>query len=93
VTLAAAWSHLETPATFLGTGVVLAIVAVAMLHEYRRIFMQDPRAAMSAEVFMAVVSRSGGPGYLAAFVLAGALMFIALAIYHLIGALPRLLGF
>jgi hypothetical protein len=92
MTLATAWSLLETPATLLGTGVVLGIVAFAMLEEYRRVFMQDPRAAMSADVFMAIVTRSGGPGYLAAFVLAGALIFIILALYYLVDVLPHLLG-
>lgn len=93
MTLGTVWSLLETPIVLAGTSAVLAIAALAMLTEYRRIFMQDPRAAMSAEVFMAIVARSGGPGYLAAFLLAGAIMFFVLALYDLAQALPHLFGF
>ena len=92
MTLGAAWSLLETPVIFLGTAVVLGIAAFAMLTEYRRLFMQDPKAAMSAEVFMSVVLRSGGPGYFAAFLLAGAIMFLVLALYHLANRVPHLFG-
>jgi hypothetical protein len=93
MTLGSAWSLLETPVVFAGAAVVLAIAALSMLTEYRRLFMQDPKAAMSAEVLMAIVSRSGGPGYFAAFLLAGAIMFFALGLYHFAEALPHLFGF
>ena len=88
MTLATAWSLLESPLVLMGAGVVLFIVALVMLDEYRRLFMQDPRAAMSAEMLMAIISRSGGPGYLAAFVLAGAILFVACALFNLVQILP-----
>jgi hypothetical protein len=87
MTLASAWSILEVPVVFLGTAGVLAIAAFSMLTEYRRLLMQDPKSVMSAEVFMAIVSRSGGPGYLAAFLLAGAIMFLVLALYYFLTTL------
>lgn len=92
MTLATAWSLLEAPVIMVGTAVILAIVAFAMLSEYRRLFMDNPKAMMSAEVFMAIVSRSGGPGYLAAFLLAGSIMFIVLGLYQLAERLPHLFG-
>jgi hypothetical protein len=83
---------METPVIFVGTALVLAIAALVMLSEYRRLFMQDPKAAMSAEVFMAIVTKSGGPGYLAAFMLAGAIMFLVLGFYYLLDRVPHLFG-
>ena len=88
MTLDIAWSLLESPFLLMGAGIILFIAALVMLEEYRRIFMQDPRAAMSAEVLMAIVSRSGGPGYFAAFALAGAILFIACALFNLVQVLP-----
>jgi len=92
MTLSTAWSLLETPVALLGAGVVLFITALAMLDEYRRVFMQDPKAAMSAEVLMAILSRSGGPGYFAAFVLAGAILFLLSALFNLAQVLPFFFG-
>jgi hypothetical protein len=67
-----------------GLGLVLAIAGIALLSEYRRAFMEDPRAAMSAEVLFAMIMKAGGPGYLAAFLLAGAVLSFAFAISDLI---------
>ncbi len=88
MTLDIAWSLLEAPIALMGAGVVLLIAALTMLGEYRRLFMQDPRAAMSAEVLMTVLSRSGGPGYFAAFVLAGAILSLLCALFNLAQVLP-----
>ena len=92
MTLGTAWSLLETPIALMGAGVVLLIAALVMLGEYRRLFMQDPRAAMSAEVLVAILSRSGGPGYFAAFVLAGAILFLLSALFNLAQVLPFFFG-
>jgi len=68
------WSLFEDSLIVFGLGIVLACAAVALLWEYRRLFASNPRQLMTAEVLMQVVTTSGGPGYLAAFLLAGALL-------------------
>ena len=75
-----AWVLLKGSLMNVGLGVVLAAAGLALLTEYRRAFMEDPRAAMSAEVFLAMIARAGGPGYLAAFLLAGSVFSFGLAI-------------
>lgn len=44
-------------------GVVLWVVGFLLLAEYRRLFFENPRAAMTFEVFAQVVLKAGGPGY------------------------------
>jgi len=68
------WTLFEAPLTVFGLGIVLTCVAIAVLWEYRRLFASDPRALMNVEVLMQVVTQCGGPGYLAAFLLAAALL-------------------
>jgi len=43
----------------------MLLLAWLALGEYRRLFLANPRLAMSLEVF-AVLSEMGGPGYVAA---------------------------
>ena len=75
------WSLFEGPVINLLIGTALAYAALFMLGEYRKIFMANPKVAMNAEVFMLAVTSSGGPGYLAAFLLAGAVLsFLAAAL-------------
>ena len=75
------WSLFEGPVINLLIGSVLVYAALSMLGEYRKTFWDNPKAAMNTEVFMLAVTSSGGPGYLAAFLLAGAaLSFLAAAI-------------
>ena len=74
------WSLLEGPAIDVVLGAVLAVFALALLREYRRIFFANPIAAMSAEVLMPALFGTGGPGYLAAFLLAGAGLSFAFAL-------------
>ena len=85
------WGLLEFPLVMIGLGILLAIGAMFLLGEYRRLFMEDPRAVLSVEVLMAIISRSGGPGYFAAFILAGALINLAVGFYYLIDRLPHIL--
>jgi hypothetical protein len=82
-----AWSIVESPVTTIGLGVLFTIGAFALLREYRRLFMENPQSAMSAEVLLAVISRSGGPGYLAAVLLAAGLLNVIFGLYSLISAL------
>jgi hypothetical protein len=93
VTLSTAWGILQSPLTNIGVGVMLAIGAFAFLTEYRRLFMQDPRAVMSFEVLMTIIARSGGPGYFAALLLAGALLNLAWGFYSLISRLSHVITF
>jgi hypothetical protein len=78
--MALPWSLFLDPLIVFALGVVLACVAVAVLWEYRRLFAGDPRQLMTAEVLMQLVTSSGGPGYLAAFLLAAALLSFASAL-------------
>jgi hypothetical protein len=68
------WTLFEGPVTVLGLGIVLTFCAIGLLWEYRRLFFADPRPAMTGEVLMQVIATSGGPGYLAAFLLAAAVL-------------------
>ncbi len=52
----------------------------------------DPKATMSAETFFMLVTHTGGPGYLAAFLLSGAILSGALAIIMLVVNLSLYFG-
>ena len=78
------WTLFEGPLTVFGLGLVLTAAATAMLWEYRRLFLADPKALLSAEVLVQIFTQCGGPGYLAAFLLAGALLSFASAAYTLL---------
>lgn len=69
-----AWSIVEGPLVSFVLGIVLMIAGISLLAEYRRLFMADPRSVMSVEVLMAIVNRCGAPGYLAAFLIASAIL-------------------
>ena len=74
------WSLFEGPFVNLLIGSTLAYAAFSMLGEYRKLFTTNPKFAMSFEVLMLAITSSGGPGYLAAFLLAGSVLcFIAAA--------------
>jgi hypothetical protein len=92
MTFGTAWGLLANPLTNIGLGLLLAVGALALLREYRELFMRDPRAVMSVEVLMAIISRGGGPGYFAAFLLAGALISLVWGLYVLITRLPYVIG-
>jgi len=91
--LSTAWGIVQSPLINIGVGLLLAVGALALLGEYRRLFMEDPGAVMSVEVLMAIISRSGGPGYFAAFLLAGALLNFAWGFYSLISRLLHVFAF
>jgi hypothetical protein len=57
-------------------GFVLWAVGLLLLGEYRRLFFENPRAAMSFEVFAQVVLKSGGPGYFACALLVFGAFFV-----------------
>ncbi|NOT18886.1 MAG: hypothetical protein HOP24_01240 [Sideroxydans sp.] len=86
------WSLLEGPVINLLMGSVLAYAAFSLLGEYRKRFMANPKAAMSAEVLMLAITSSGGPGYLAAFLLAGSVLCFLLAAFTLLFNLSSYFG-
>jgi len=92
MTASVVWGLLTNPLTNIGLGLLLAVGAFALLREYRELFMKDPRAVMSVEVLMAVISRGSGPGYFAAFLLAGAILNLVWGLYVLITRLPYVIG-
>ena len=71
------WSLIEGPLATICLGLVLLIVALALLKEYRRLFFADPVSVMSVEVLLQIVAQSGGPGYFAGFLLAAAVLSFA----------------
>ena len=78
------WTLLEGSIINLLLGSVLVYLALLILTEYRKLFMENPKSAMSAEVLMLAITSSGGPGYLAAFLLAAAALSYLLAIFTLL---------
>jgi len=78
------WHLVDGPLAALALAVVLAVFAFALLREYRQMFMQNPKSVMSAEILFQVVTGAGGPGYLAAFLLAGAALSVACALIMLV---------
>jgi hypothetical protein len=88
----AIWSLLEGPLLTLALGAVLTFAAFALLRDYRRLFMTDPKSVMSAEVLVQAVTNSGGPGYLAAFLLAAAALCLVSALFSLVFNVSSYLG-
>jgi phosphoglycerol transferase MdoB-like AlkP superfamily enzyme len=88
----AIWSLLECPLLTLALGAVLTFAAFALLRDYRRLFMTDPKSVMSAEVLVQAVTNSGGPGYLAAFLLAAAALCLVSALFSLVFNVSSYLG-
>jgi hypothetical protein len=77
------WSLLEGPFIDVALGSILAYSAFLMLGEYRKLFMSNPKSAISIEALMLAVTSTGGPGYVAAFLLVGATLCFLLAAYTL----------
>ena len=73
------WSIFAGPFVDVVLGSALAYTAFSFLGEYRKLFMSDPKTVMSVEVLMLAVTRAGGPGYFAAFLLAGSVLCFLLA--------------
>ncbi len=86
------WSLFEGPVINLLLGAGLAYAAFSMLGEYRKTFMANPKAAMSAEVLLLAITSSGGSGYLAAFLLAGSVLCFLLAAFTLLFNLTSFFG-
>jgi hypothetical protein len=86
------WTLLEGPLIVAGLGLALTAAAAALLWEYRRLFFSDPKAVMSAEVFVQIIAGCGTPGYLAAFLLAAALFSFASAAYGLVSGVLSYFG-
>ena len=86
------WSLFEGPFVNLLMGFALAYTAFSMLGEYRKIFMSSPKSAMSVEVLMLAITSSGGPGFLAAFLLAGSVLCFLLAAFTLLFNLSSYFG-
>jgi hypothetical protein len=73
-------------------GIVLWAVGLLLLAEYRRLFFENPRAAMSFEVFAQVVLKAGGPGYFACALLGFGAIFLMGGVATLIVVLLRAFG-
>ena len=86
------WSLFEGPFVNLLIGSALAYTAFSMLGEYRKIFMANPKSAMSIEVLMLAITSSGGLGYLAAFLLAGSVLCFLVAVFTLLFNLSSYFG-
>lgn len=67
------------PMGFVAIGGALWSGAWILLGEYRRLFLSDPRRAMTTEVF-AVVADLGGPGYLAAVLFLSGLLLLTIGL-------------
>ena len=67
----------------IGWGIVIGCVGLLLLREYRRLFFEDPRAAMSLEVLLQVM-RASGPGYLA-------MMLLFASVFFLLGGIATLI--
>jgi hypothetical protein len=78
------WSIFEGPLINLALAIVLLALAFTFLDEYRRLFMSDPKNAMSFEILFQVITGTGGPGYIAAFLLAGAGLSLICAVLSLL---------
>ena len=87
------WSIFEGPFVSLVVGVALAYTALSFLGEYRKLFMSDPKSIMSAEALMLAITQSGGPGYFAAFLLAGSVLCFLATLFTLLFNLSSYLGF
>jgi hypothetical protein len=86
------WSLFEGPALSLLLGSILAYAAFSLLSEYRKTFVANPKAPMSFEILLLAVTSSGGPGYLAAFLLAGAALSFLAAAFSLVFNISSYLG-
>jgi len=73
------WSILQGPFVDVLLGSALAYTGLSFLGEYRKLLMSEPKTVMSIEVLMLAVTRAGGPGYIAALLLAGAVLCFLLA--------------
>jgi hypothetical protein len=86
------WSLFEGPLVNLLVGSALAYTAFSFLGEYRKLFMANPKSAMSAEILMLAITSAGDPGYLAAFLLAGAALNFLAAAFTLLFNLSSYFG-
>jgi hypothetical protein len=86
------WYIVRGPLLTLTLGAVLALAALALLREYGRLFRADPKSVMSVEVLTQAVTGAGGPGYLAAFLLAMAALCVVLSAYSLVLNVSSYLG-
>ena len=89
----AIWSIIEGPLNSLVIGLVLGYAALVLLGDYRKAFKADPKAAMSADVIMLAITSSGGPGYLAAFLLAASILCFISTAFTLLFNVSSYLGF
>lgn len=57
-------------------GIVLGSCGLLALREYRKLFFENPRAAMTFEVLLQIAQVAGGLGYLGVTLLLCSLVFI-----------------
>lgn len=86
------WSLFEGTVLNLLLGSVLVYAALSLLGEYRKAFFDNPKAAMKTEILMLAITSTGGPGYLAGFLLAGAILCFLLAAFTLLFNLSSFFG-
>jgi hypothetical protein len=74
------WSLVEDSAVVLILGMTLVLVGLLLLREYAKIFRHDPQSTMSTEILFALITQTGAPGYLAAFLFAAAILCVVSAL-------------
>lgn len=86
------WRLIEGPLIDFGLAAILAYAALSILGEYRRLFEQDKKSIMSAEILMLAITSSGGPGYFAAFLLTASALCVATGAVSLLLNISSYLG-
>jgi hypothetical protein len=67
----------------IGIGLAIGYTGFLLLGEYRKAFLDNPRAVMTLEV-MFQIAKLGGPGYLAIMCLIAAVIFVAMGLLAII---------
>jgi hypothetical protein len=81
------WSLVEAPVILVALAGVLALAAVRMLREYGKLFLEDPKQLTLVEILGTLLTQTGGPGYIVAFLAAGSALSLLLAIFIFISNL------
>jgi hypothetical protein len=85
-------SIIQSSLTVLVLGVALALVGLMLLREYAKLLRHDPKATMSVEVIFMLITQTGAPGYLAAFLLSAAILCGISALLMLVFNVSSYLG-
>ena len=86
------FAFIKTVLIDFGLAGMFAFAALLMLGEYRRLFKDDPKAALSIEALKRVIRSSGFMGYFAAFLLAVSVLFLCVGVIILLLNIAPLLN-